>query len=108
MCTLLNNNKINMKKDLIIYPFTEGQKYFTIEDNYILESVWDCQSKEFHDSNKMYFETLKEAYYFYKYSRNAEMLDAAIDYIRFSKSKDSHHFLEGFEYFNDEPKIFLI
>lgn len=95
-------------KNLNNYPFIEGQKYYIIEENYIIESIWDEQSEIFYNENKMYFKTLKEAEYFYKYIRNAEMLDSALDFIRFSNATDVNNFLEGFEYFNDNPKYSLL
>ena len=43
------------------YPFKEGERYFTIEDNAIVESVWDNISEELHHPDKQYFASLDEA-----------------------------------------------
>lgn len=43
------------------YPFNEGDIYYTIEDNAIVESVWDSVSEELHTPNKQYFASLEEA-----------------------------------------------
>lgn len=85
-----------------MYPFQEGETYYTIEGNNVVQSFWDDQSEELFDSNKMYFATLNEAIYFYKYERNRDMLHSVITLV------DNEHFLEGFEYFNDEPNLSLI
>ena len=57
------------------YPFTEGEHYFTIEDNTIVESIWDEQSEELYTDKKMYFRTQLEAFYYYRFIRTDEMLD---------------------------------
>lgn len=50
----------------VVYPYKEGDSYFTIEGNSIVESVWDLASEELHDiCPKLYYNTLylaKEAY----------------------------------------------
>ena len=52
------------------YPFTEGDTYYTIEHDTIVESVWDEESKELYLSNgnklynhsdQQYFSSLDEA-----------------------------------------------
>lgn len=43
------------------YPFNEGEHYFTIEDDAIIESVWDYISEELHHPGKQYFASLDEA-----------------------------------------------
>ena len=43
------------------YPFTEGERYFTIEDHTIVESVWDYISEQLHTKSQVYFKTLEEA-----------------------------------------------
>jgi|LakMenEpi03Aug12_release.lakeMendotaPanAssembly.Ray.scaffolds.fasta_scaffold1459987_2 hypothetical protein len=57
------------------YPFTEGDTYYTIEHDTIVESVWDEESKELYlsDSNKLYnhsdqqyFSSLDEAVHYFK------------------------------------------
>jgi len=57
------------------YPFTEGDTYYTIEHDTIIESVWDEESKELYlsDSNKLYnhsdqqyFSSLDEAVHYFK------------------------------------------
>lgn len=43
------------------YPFEEGDIYYTIEDNAIVESVWDSVSEELHTSTTQYFASLEKA-----------------------------------------------
>jgi len=57
------------------YPFTEGDTYYTIEHDTIIESVWDEESKELYlsDSNKLYNHSDQQ--YF-------SSLDHAVHYFR--------------------------
>jgi hypothetical protein len=57
------------------YPFSEGDTYYTIEHDTIVESVWDEVSKEIYLSNanriynygdKQYFSSLDEAVKYFK------------------------------------------
>jgi hypothetical protein len=57
------------------FPFTEGDTYYTIEHDTIVESVWDEESKELYlsDSNKLYnhsdqqyFSSLDEAVHYFR------------------------------------------
>jgi len=57
------------------YPFTEGDTYYTIEHDTIVESVWDEESKELYLSNgnklynhsdQQYFSSLDEAVHYFK------------------------------------------
>jgi hypothetical protein len=57
------------------YPFSEGDTYYTIEYNTIIESVWDEESKELYLSNgnklynysdQQYFSSLDEAVKYFK------------------------------------------
>lgn len=57
------------------YPFSEGDTYYTIEHDTIVESVWDEESKEIYLSNcnkiynysdKRYFSSLDEAVTYFK------------------------------------------
>ncbi len=43
------------------FPFNEGDDYYTIEDNDIVWSCWDCQSEELHADVRTYFTTVAEA-----------------------------------------------
>ena len=43
------------------YPFSEGDDYWTIEDDEVVWSCWDEQSEELFDPNKMYFTSKKKA-----------------------------------------------
>jgi hypothetical protein len=45
------------------YPFQEGETYYTIYGSEIIESIWDCQSEEFHDEDpdKDYYKSLADA-----------------------------------------------
>lgn len=54
--------------DTANYPFNEGDRYFTIEGDTIVESVWDEQSEELYSSDwfKMYFTSLREAVFYYQ------------------------------------------
>jgi hypothetical protein len=57
------------------YPFSEGDTYYTIEHDTIIESVWDEDSKELYlsDSNKLY--NYSDQQYF-------SSLDHAVHYFR--------------------------
>ena len=57
------------------YPFSEGDTYYTIEHDTIVESVWDEESKELYLSNgnriynysdQQYFSSLDEAVTYFK------------------------------------------
>jgi len=91
------------------YPFEEGDNYYTIDGNVIIESCWDDQSEELFDENpnRLYFATLNEAIFYYKYERNRDMLQSVISFIESLESNESKELLEGFVYFNDEPKVSL-
>lgn len=58
-----------------VYPFSEGDTYYTIEHDTIVESVWDEESKEIYLSNgnklynhsdQQYFSSLDEAVKYFK------------------------------------------
>ena len=85
------------------YPFNEGERYFTIEDNTIVESVWDEQSEELYTDKKIYFRTQLEAFYYYRFIRTDEMLDSAVQFIELNEN--SSDFLDGYSYFNSIPKV---
>ena len=85
------------------YPFTEGEHYFTIKDNTIVESIWDEQSEELYTDKKMYFRTQLEAFYYYRFIRTDEMLHSAVHFI--GSYENSSDFLNGYSYFNTIPKI---
>ena len=85
------------------YPFNEGEHYFTIEDNTIVESVWDEQSEELYTDKKIYFRTQLEAFYYYRFIRTDEMLDSAVQFIELNEN--SSDFLDWYTYFNSIPKV---
>ena len=43
------------------FPFSEGDDYYTIEDNEVVRSCWDDISEELHSINKVYFKTEAKA-----------------------------------------------
>jgi len=47
----------------VVYPFNEGNDYWTIEDGEVIWSCWDDVSEEMHDNNpnKEYFMTKESA-----------------------------------------------
>jgi hypothetical protein len=51
------------KRNSVVYPFEEGNDYWTIEDGEIIWSCWDYVSEEIHDKNpnKKYFITKESA-----------------------------------------------
>jgi hypothetical protein len=51
------------RTDSVVYPFKEGDDYWTIEDGEIIWSCWDDVSEEMHDKNpnKEYFITKESA-----------------------------------------------
>lgn len=92
------------------YPFQEGERYFTIEGNTIVESVWDDQSEELHTPLKMYFNTALEAFYYYRFIKTDEMLTSAVQFISKPNKTDDEiaEFLESYNYFNTNPKFSLL
>lgn len=96
------------------YPFEEGEHYFTIENHTIVESVWDAQSEELFDKNKMYFRTVVEALLHYRFTRTDEMLTNAVILLGDLKVDDDESnekiikFLEAYNYFNSIPKFSFI
>ena len=85
------------------YPFAEGEHYFTIEENTIVESIWDEQSEDLYTDKKMYFKTQLEAFYYYRFVRTDDMLHNAIKFIK--SNENSSDFLDGYTHFNSIPKI---
>lgn len=61
------------------YPFNEGDTYYTIEHDNIVESVWDEESKELYLSNGNRIYNYSDQNYF-------SSLDEAVTYFK-SKSK---------------------
>ena len=55
-----NENKLEQD---IVYPFNDGDDYYTIEDNKIVWSCWDNISEEFYreDPNRSLFKTKEQA-----------------------------------------------
>ena len=48
--------------DKVVYPFQEGDTYYTIEpDGDIVESYWDDESEKLHTPDRVYFSTKEEA-----------------------------------------------
>lgn len=68
-----------------VYPFSEGDRYFTIEDrNTIVESVWDDCSEDMYTPDKMYFNSEHEAILYLKLERESmllAMLQSALEKI---------------------------
>ena len=90
-----------------IYPFNEGEVYYTIEGNKVIKSVWDDVSEELYDknSNRDYFTTELEAVLYYQVERLGTMLTEAIDFIDSSNCDGKDEFMEAFHYFNSTPNI---
>ena len=44
-------------EEIKIYPFTDGDTYFTLDGDEFIESTCDCTSEEIHDANpdKVYY-----------------------------------------------------
>ncbi len=63
----LFGRKMGLKK---VYPFAEGDTYFTIEDGQVVESTWDCVSEEIFDDDveeiMLYFKSEDDANKFLK------------------------------------------
>lgn len=93
------------------YPFTEGERYFTIENCTIVESVWDAQSEELFSLSKNYFRTIWEAWYFYRFTRTEEILNNVVTLLGELKVDDDEsnekiiNFLKGYNYFTTAPKL---
>lgn len=48
---MINIKKIKDKRNGIVYPFDEGDDYWTIEDNEVVYSCWDYVSEEMYREN---------------------------------------------------------
>jgi hypothetical protein len=61
----------------VVYPFNEGNDYWTIEDGEIIWSCWDDVSEEMHDKNpnKEYFMTKESAINHLKQIEQMEAID---------------------------------
>lgn len=92
------------------YPFEEGEHYFTIENHTIVESVWDAQSEELFDKNKMYFKTMNEAIFYHQYTETLSMLVHAVFVIEFDcpTTPKGAEFVEKYLRFNPKPKFNLL
>ena len=61
------------------YPFDEGDTYYTVENQQIVESVWDSVSEEIYDEcgdKYKYFHTYRSAYSFWlmkEYDKNKQI-----------------------------------
>ena len=55
-----------------IYPFKEGDDYWTIYENVVIWSCWDYVSEELHDlnHNKQYFTSEQSAFDYLKQKTN--------------------------------------
>jgi hypothetical protein len=53
----------SVSEEVLKYPFSEGDDYYTIENYTIVKSCWDDVSEELHDENpdREYFSTIEEA-----------------------------------------------
>ena len=60
---LVNKLQTELLNKDIVYPFKEGDDYYTIEDNKIVWSCWDNISEEFYrdDPNRLLFQTKEKA-----------------------------------------------
>jgi len=52
---------LDYEDDDVVYPFEEGDDYFTIEDGKVVWSCWDDTSEELYDPKKKYYATEEEA-----------------------------------------------
>ena len=48
-------------ENMVKYPFSEGDDYYTIEDGEVIFSCWDDISEQFHTSDRKYFASQQEA-----------------------------------------------
>lgn len=60
--------KIQNDRNGVVYPFDEGNDYWTIEDGNVIWSCWDYESEQLHDDNpdQQYFNTEISAINFLK------------------------------------------
>jgi len=88
------------------YPFNEGDRYFTIDGNTIVESVWDEQSEELYETDTLYFVTLIEALNYYKYKKALSFMVKAMSFIESRKpSARRTEMIEEFQKFNPIPNL---
>jgi hypothetical protein len=88
------------------FPFEEGDSYFTIEGNTIVESIWDNISEELFAPTKKYYATLDEAIYSYHYLKALGFIVKAMSFIESRKpSAQRTEMIEKFQNFNPRPNI---
>ena len=63
-------DRCNGSGKVIEYPFEEGDTYYTIEDEDIVESCWDEQSEELYSESKMYFSNIDDALDYYNKTKD--------------------------------------
>ena len=57
------------------YPFKEGDDYWIIEDNQIIHSVWDDQSQELFNPNRIYFTSFEKAEKYVESMKNVTIIN---------------------------------
>jgi hypothetical protein len=88
------------------YPFEEGDFYFTIEGNSVVESIWDEQSEALRTPDKKYYKTLDEAIHYFQYMKALSFIVRTMSFIETRKpSKAQAELLEAFRNFNPNPNI---
>jgi len=109
-----NIERVTLIDDLTptIYPFSEGDDYWTVEGDKIIWSCWDEQSEELHDDDKLYFATEEEAEQWIITGEQLIMLwTQAENYLRLGRNgitlalKDL--FKEKFDKLNPKQKKFI-
>jgi hypothetical protein len=110
--TVLSEYEETLEGEDIQYPFNEGDRYYTIEGDIVVESIWDCQSEEMYDNEICgpLFSTKNEARLHYKSHKLRETLHNVIELMidQQNPSLGIQLFLATYNDSASEPKYSLI
>ena len=112
--TVLNEYEETLEGEDIQYPFNEGDRYYTIEGDIVVESVWDYQSEELYNREISVcgplFSTKNEARLHYKSHKLRETLHNVIELMidQQNPSLGIQLFLATYNDSASEPKYSLI
>lgn len=55
------SENVYINENVFLYPFEEGDIYYTIENNKVVRSLWDEESENMFNAEKSYFKTESQA-----------------------------------------------
>jgi hypothetical protein len=110
--TVLSEYEETIESEDIQYPFNEGDRYYTIEGDIVVESVWDYPSDELYNREIFgpLFSTKNEARLHYKSHKLRETLHNVIELMidQHNPSLGIQLFLATYNDSASEPKYSLI